>query len=172
MDAPAQTPPVTSVVAFRLNGREEHLEVPNDETLLETLRDRFALTSVRGTCGLGVCGTCTVLLDEKVASACILLTVATGGRAIVTSEGLLGPDGELAPVQQAFLEADAYQCSFCIPAMHLAVKAYLESTPAPDLEGAVAFLGGNLCRCGTYPQIKDAVRALLAGRRAGSDSRG
>lgn len=148
---------------FELNGSPVTVTVRNDEPLLETLREACGLTSVRGSCGIGMCGTCTVLLDGRVVSACILLTRQVAGRSVVTSEGLVSDAGELDAVQSAFVRAGAYQCSFCIPAMALTVRAYLDEQPDPDVEGAREYLGGNLCRCGTYPEILDAVTELVAG---------
>ncbi|MGH3665096.1 MAG: (2Fe-2S)-binding protein [Egibacteraceae bacterium] len=145
-----------------LNGEPRRVQVRADETLLRTLRDTCDVVSVRGACGIGICGTCTVLLDDKVASSCILLTRQVAGRRVETSEGLTGPNGSLDRVQDAFVRAGAYQCSFCIPAMALTVRACLEERPDADVDTVREYLGGNLCRCGTYPQVLDAVTRLLA----------
>ncbi len=162
-----------SRIGFRLNGAETALTVAHDESLVETLRDQLHLTSVRGTCGLGICGTCTVLLDGKVASSCIMLTRQVEGREVTTSEGLLDGDGELHAVQAAFVANNAYQCSFCIPAMVLTVSAYLDEHPDDgDLEGAREYLGGNLCRCGSYPEILAAIGELLDARQEGVNDGG
>lgn len=152
---------------LNLNDRDVSVEVRADETLLETLRNVFHLTSVRGTCGLGVCGTCTVLLDGRVVSACLTLTVAAAGRDIMTAEGLPAADGELSDVQRSFEACQAYQCSFCIPAMTLTVHAYLNEDPQPTTAKAREYLGGSLCRCGTYPQILEAVASTMRDRHAG-----
>lgn len=152
----------TVSIRLKLNGVETEVTVRNDEALLETLRDSLEIHSVRGTCGIGICGTCTVLLDSAAVSSCLLLARQAAGRAVVTSEGLVGTGGELDAVQEAFVRNGAYQCSFCIPGMVLAVRAYLDEHPDGDIDGAREYLGGNLCRCGTYPQILDAVAELLA----------
>lgn len=150
-------------VALTLNGSATEVTVRGDETLLETLRETLGIRSVRGACGIGICGTCTVQLDGKVVSSCLLLTRQAAGRLVITSEGLLGENGELDRVQEAFVQAGAYQCSFCIPAMVLTVHAYLDQNDgAGDLDELRHYLGGNLCRCGSYPEILDAAAELLA----------
>lgn len=165
-------PDATSKIVLNVNGETRTLRVRNDEPLVRTLRREFELTSVRGTCGIGICGTCTVLLDGRVASSCILLTVQAADRTITTSEGLLAADGGLSEVQEAFVRNGAYQCSFCIPAMALTVHAALTEGPDRDVEEVREYLGGNLCRCGTYPQILEAVRDVLgAGRAAAQEPR-
>lgn len=153
----------TASMRLKLNGVETEVTVRHDEPLLEALRDSLGIHSVRGTCGIGICGTCTVLLDGAAVSSCLLLARQVAGRAVVTSEGLVGTGGELDAVQAAFVRNGAYQCSFCIPGMVLAVRAYLDEHSDGDIEGARKYLAGNLCRCGTYPQILDAVGELLAG---------
>lgn len=150
-------------VRFTLNGAETSLPVRPDETLLETLREALDIRSVRGSCGIGMCGTCTVLLDGRVASSCLLLTRQVDGRTLVTSEGLVSDDGRLDEVQAAFVRSGAYQCAFCIPAMVLTVRAYLDEHRDGDLGQAREYLGGNLCRCGSYPQILEAVGDLIDG---------
>jgi aerobic-type carbon monoxide dehydrogenase small subunit (CoxS/CutS family) len=154
-----------TTVALDVNGRKTEVEISGAEFLLETLRD-LGLTSVRGTCGIGVCGTCTVLVDGRAISSCLALTALHEGKEIVTSEGLVAADGTLDEVQRRFVEYSAFQCSYCIPAMVLAVRAYLDATAEPTLDEAREALAGNLCRCGTYPQILDAVAALVSDRAA------
>ena len=150
-------------VVFHLNRRQRRLRVADDETLLTTLRDTFGLTSVRGTCGIGICGTCTVMVDGKVVSSCLMLTRQVRSRAVTTAEGLVD-NGQLDEVQEAFVDAGAYQCSFCIPAMTLAVRACLDEHPDATVDTVREYLAGNLCRCGTYPQILDAAARLVADR--------
>lgn len=152
-------------VRLHVNGEECTVDAAVDEVLAETLRRELGLMSVRTTCGIGICGTCTVLVDDRVASSCLLLTSSVEGRALTTSEGLLGDRDRLHPVQQAFLSHGAYQCSFCIPAMVLTVKAALDELEDPTVEDVREYLGGNLCRCGTYPQILDAAAELIKQRR-------
>jgi aerobic-type carbon monoxide dehydrogenase small subunit (CoxS/CutS family) len=153
----------TRTVALLLNGKEIELEAGGGDFLLESLRAR-GLFSVRGTCEIGVCGTCTVLVDGLAVSSCIALTALQQGRSIITSEGLIGSDGTLDEVQRQFVDKSAFQCSYCTPAMVLAVRAYLDETNEPTIEGASEALAGNLCRCGSYPQVLQAVEALIAAR--------
>ncbi len=156
--------PATTKVSFDLNGSREALDVPIGQPLLTTLREAVGIRSARGTCGVGVCGTCTVLVDGRAASACLLMTQQVEGREVVTSEGLVGEDGTLDEVQDAFLSANAFQCSFCIPAMVLTVRAHLDAHPTATAEDVRETLGGNLCRCGSYPEILAAVDELVQAR--------
>lgn len=152
-------------VVLVVNDREHVLRVPAYEPLLTTLRESVGLTSVRGTCGIGVCGTCTVLVDGRVASSCIMLTAQAQGSRITTAEGLRGPDGALSRVQAAFVRRGAYQCSFCIPAATLTVHAALDDPDVrKDRNSMREYLAGNLCRCGSYPEILAAVTDLVDGR--------
>lgn len=159
--------PATTDMRLCLNGVDTEVRVRGDEALLETLRETVGLRSVRGACGIGICGTCAVQLDGKVVSSCLLLTRQAAGRSVTTSEGLIGENGDLDEVQKAFVAKGAYQCSFCIPAMVLTVDAYLDDhtdNGDRDIEELREYLGGNLCRCGSYPEILDAAAELLAGR--------
>jgi aerobic-type carbon monoxide dehydrogenase small subunit (CoxS/CutS family) len=152
-------------LTLEVNGGEVVVEVPADEALVDTLRDRLGLRSVRPTCGLGICGTCTVQLDGAVASSCLLLTVQVEGRSIRTSEGLTKDDGGLSRVQQAFVDNGAYQCAYCIPGMVVTVEACLAESPDASMEEVREYLAGNLCRCGTYVSILEAVTELVRGDR-------
>ena len=134
-----------------LNGRATTLDARSDEMLLPVLR-RQGLLSVRETCGIGVCGACTVLLDGEPVSACLLLAAQAAGREISTVEGLKGSD----PVFRAFNDAHAFQCGWCTPGFVLTVKAM---RPGDDVREA---LGGNLCRCGCYVKIEEAVRRCVS----------
>lgn len=154
-----------SEVTLTVNGRAKTIRIRNDDPLIRTLRRDFAITSVRGACGIGVCGTCTVLVDGKVASSCIMLTRQAAGRDITTSDGLIGDAGKLSDIQEAFVRRGAYQCSFCIPAMVLAVHGALSEEPDRSPEEVREYLGGNLCRCGTYPQVLEAVADVIAQRQ-------
>jgi aerobic-type carbon monoxide dehydrogenase small subunit (CoxS/CutS family) len=140
-------------VELILNGRGATLEARTDEMLLEALR-REGLLSVRETCGIGVCGACTVLLDGEPVSGCLTLTAQAGGRELTTIEGLRGSD----PLMRAFDEAHAFQCGWCTPGFVLTAKALLNDDPAPSDEAIREALGGNLCRCGCYVKIEEAVR--------------
>jgi aerobic-type carbon monoxide dehydrogenase small subunit (CoxS/CutS family) len=139
--------------------------VRTGDTLLHTLREALGLKSVRGTCGIGICGTCTVLVDGLPISSCNTLTVMHAGARITTSEGL-ARDEDLDEVQQAFIDRGAYQCSYCIPAMVLTVRSLLDQPESLDAASIREQLAGNLCRCGTYPQIMEAVESLIADRKS------
>jgi aerobic-type carbon monoxide dehydrogenase small subunit (CoxS/CutS family) len=145
-------------VAFTVNGQAVEVEARPDEMLLGVLRRELDLTSVRQTCGVGVCGVCTALLDGEPISTCILLAPLAEGREITTVEGL----GESHLVQEAFVMAEAFQCGYCTPGMILTAKRLLEEDPHPSKEKIKTYMGGNLCRCGCYAKIEDAVH-LAAG---------
>ena len=148
---------MTREIAIRLNGREQKIQVEEAETLLEVLRDRFKLWSVRESCGVGACGTCTVLLDGRPVSSCFLLAARVAGHDIVTLEGL--SDGaELHYIQEAFVEERALQCAYCTPGFVLSVKALLTEIADPSDEEIREYLSGNLCRCAGYADILRAVR--------------
>jgi aerobic-type carbon monoxide dehydrogenase small subunit (CoxS/CutS family) len=149
-------------VRFNVNGEAVEVEARPDEMLLDVLRRDLDLKSVRQTCGIGVCGACTALLDGGPISTCILLAPLAEGRGITTVEGLGGNH----PVQQAFVEAEAFQCGYCTPGMILTAKRLLEETPEPTSEEIRAYLGGNLCRCGCYAKIEDAVNLAATANKA------
>jgi len=145
-------------VTLRVNSVEHELTGPPDRTLLEVLRDDLELGSVREGCGIGMCGTCTVLLDGRVISSCLMLAGQAEGKEITTVEGLA--DGErLHPVQQAYIDHAAFQCAYCTPGFILSTVALLKEHPNPDDDTIRGYLAGNLCRCGSYPNILRAVRA-------------
>jgi aerobic-type carbon monoxide dehydrogenase small subunit (CoxS/CutS family) len=146
-------------LSFTLNGEPTTVQAGTDEMLIDVLGG-LGCASVRETCGIGVCGACTVLLDGELASGCLLLAPLVGGREVTTVEGLDGSD----PLQLAFAEAHAFQCGYCTPGMVLASKRLLDDIPQPSEEEIRLALAGNLCRCGCYVKIVDAVR-LAAARR-------
>ena len=149
--------PIT--ISTTINGAQQGLTVRPNQTLLECLRDDLSLKgSVEG-CGVGVCGSCTVLVDGRPVSSCLMLATNVEGRNIITIEGL-SRDGELDPVQQAFLKHQAFQCGYCTPGMIMAVKGLLANHPHPTEEQARDYLSGNLCRCGTYTEVLAAVKEL------------
>jgi aerobic-type carbon monoxide dehydrogenase small subunit (CoxS/CutS family) len=142
-----------------VNGREHDVAPEPVESLADTLRDRLHLTGTKVSCGRGECGSCTVLLDGRVVYSCLTITNACAGAVITTIEGPASP-GELHPMQRAFIEHDAVQCGFCTPGQVLAAVALLSSTPVPDESDIQRAMSGNLCRCGTYPRIAQAIRAV------------
>src|SRR5258705_3352268 len=152
-------------ITLTINQQVESLAVDDADTLLEVLRDRFKFWSVRESCGVGACGTCTVLLDGKPVSSCFLLAARAAGHNIVTLEGLSDGDS-LHPIQQAWVEERALQCAYCTPGFVLSVKALLEENPNPSDEEVREYLAGNLCRCAGYADILRAVRTAQQKLRA------
>ena len=145
-----------------LNGERRGLACEPTEMLLDVL-EREGLTGARETCGIGVCGACTVLLDGEPVTGCLTFAPQVAGREVTTVEALGGSD----PVQRAFLTARAFQCGWCTPGFVLAVRALLEENPDPGDAEIAAALGGNLCRCGSYVKIADAVRIAARELREG-----
>jgi aerobic-type carbon monoxide dehydrogenase small subunit (CoxS/CutS family) len=144
---------------LRVNGRDVDV---HDDPLLPLswfLREKLRLTSVRETCAVGVCGTCTVLLDGAAVSSCLTPVLHAAGREVTTVEGV-GARDRLDPVQQAFVDHQAFQCSFCTPGFVLGVRALLEEQARPDRETVDRHLGGHLCRCGSYEFILAAIEDL------------
>jgi aerobic-type carbon monoxide dehydrogenase small subunit (CoxS/CutS family) len=145
-------------IALTINGTAQALTIDDADTLLEVLRDQRKLWSVRESCGVGACGSCTVLMDGRPVSSCLLLAARAAGRQIMTLEGL--GDGEhLHPIQSAFVEERALQCAYCTPGFVLSVKALLDEKPNPSDDEIRDYLAGNLCRCAGYAEILSAVRA-------------
>jgi aerobic-type carbon monoxide dehydrogenase small subunit (CoxS/CutS family) len=147
---------------FTLNGEAVETEARTDEMLRDVL-NRLGYVSVRETCGIGVCGACTVLLEGETVSGCLLLAPLAQCREVTTVEGLGGGH----PVQVAFAEAHAFQCGYCTPGMVLAAARLLEENPSPTEEEIRLGLAGNLCRCGSYVKIVEAVQ-LAARRKEGA----
>lgn len=150
-------------IRFTLNGKPATAEVEPHHNLVELLQGQFGLTGARESCGQGLCGCCTVLVDGQPVSGCLHLAVFVDGTEVVTIEHLGGPD-RLDPVQEAFIECGAFQCGYCTPGFVLMAKTLLERHPDPDDEQIKDFLTGNLCRCAAYPEIISAVR--LAARKS------
>ena len=146
-------------ITTKINGREQTVEVYPNQTLLEFLRDELKLKGAVEGCSVGVCGSCTVLIDGKPISSCLTLASNIEGKEITTIEGL-SQNGDLDPVQQAFLKHQAFQCGFCTTGMIMAVKGLLNVHPHPTEQQARDYLSGNLCRCGTYKEVLAAVADL------------
>ena len=142
-----------------VNGREIETSVKANQTLLEWLRDDLRLRGSREGCGVGVCGSCTVLVDGRPVSSCLMLATNAEEKEIQTIEGLAKGD-ELDPVQQAFLDQQAFQCGYCTSGMIMATKALLSSNPTPTEEEVRDYLSGNICRCGTYQEVMAAIKTL------------
>jgi len=148
-------------VPFEVNGDAVIVHVPPHRTLLDTLRETLGLTGAKRVCDEGTCGACTVLIDGRPAYACMTLAVACAGQAIETG---LSKDGALHPVQQAFIDHDAYQCGFCTPGQIMSCVGLLRQNAVPTGEDVLRAVSGNLCRCGAYPNIVAA--ALAAARKS------
>ncbi|MCX8116580.1 MAG: (2Fe-2S)-binding protein [Desulfobacterota bacterium] len=146
-------------ITLTVNGVKRELLVAPHELLLNVLRERLGLTGAKYGCGIGECGSCTVLLDGEPILSCLTLAVAVDGGEVVTIEGLAGSDGRLHPIQETFLEHGAVQCGFCTPGMILMAKNLLDQNPHPSEEEIRHHLRGNLCRCTGYTQIVQAIKA-------------
>ena len=147
------------IISTTINGSPQDLTIRPNQTLLECLRDDLSLKgSVEG-CGVGVCGSCTVLVDGRPVSSCLMLATNAAGKEVTTIEGL-SQSGELDPVQKAFLKHQAFQCGYCTPGMIMAVKGLLANHPHPTEAQTRDYLSGNLCRCGTYAEVLAAVKEL------------
>jgi carbon-monoxide dehydrogenase small subunit len=152
-------------LSLTVNGTEQEFCVDPGETLLEVLRERMALHGARESCGQGVCGTCTVLVDGRAVATCVRLAVLSDGATVETVEGL--EDGGLHPLQEAFVEHFAFQCGFCTPGMIMTAKELLDRNPEPSRDEIREQLAGNICRCGAYGEIVDAVEAAAQRLRQG-----
>jgi aerobic-type carbon monoxide dehydrogenase small subunit (CoxS/CutS family) len=142
---------------LNLNGTQIKVSAPAEETLLSILRNRLDLTGTKYGCGEGQCGACTVLLDGRATRSCMTPVSAAASAKIITIEGL-ERDGKLSRVQQAFLDEGAFQCGYCTSGMILSATALLHEKPNPTEEQIINAMNGNICRCGTYPRILDAVK--------------
>jgi xanthine dehydrogenase YagT iron-sulfur-binding subunit len=151
-------PPVAPVpIKLQVNGKEHALEVEPRVTLLDALREQLGLTGSKKGCDQGTCGACTVWLDGRRVLACLALAVTCEGHQVTTIEGL-APDGELHPVQAAFIDRDAFQCGYCTPGQIMSAVALLEEGHAGDDAEIAEWMSGNICRCAAYPNIRAAIR--------------
>ena len=158
-------------MAFTLlvNGVDQHAEVEPDKPLLYVLRDDLGLTGTKYGCGEGQCGACTVLVDGSAERSCRVPVSAAAGKKITTIEGL--SHGErLHPVQQAFLDVEAFQCGYCTPGMIISATALLKQTPNPSPEQIISHMEGNICRCGAYARIIEAVQRAASSLRSSQNA--
>lgn len=145
-------------ISFTVNGEKESREAVVGQTLLKFIRDELHLTGAKEGCEIGECGACTVLLDGKPVNSCLVLAVELDGKELVTIEAL-SKNGELDKLQQAFIDHAALQCGYCTPGMIMAAKALLKRKADPTDEDINEALSGNLCRCGAYQEIREAIKA-------------
>jgi len=152
---------VRRTIQFRLNGAAVEAQVAPHETLVEVLQEEFGLYGARESCGQGLCGCCTVLVDGRAVSGCLQLAVLVHEKEVLTVEGGKSLDA----VQEAFIEAGALQCGFCTPGLVLMTRQLLDENPDPGEDEIRHYLSGNLCRCGAYPEIMEAVKLAAQKRR-------
>jgi xanthine dehydrogenase YagT iron-sulfur-binding subunit len=169
-DRDAALGPGAVPVTLDINGRTHRLTIEPRVVLVDALRERLGLTGTKVVCGRGACGACTVLVDGQAVCSCLTLAAEVQGKKITTIEGLAA-DGRLAPIQQAFVAADALQCGFCTSGMVMSCKSLLDRKPKPTREEIRHAVAGNLCRCGTYPHVFEAVERAAGIRTAESNRR-
>jgi aerobic-type carbon monoxide dehydrogenase small subunit (CoxS/CutS family) len=147
----------TKLIQFTLNGTNVAFEVPSNINVIELL-NQLQLKGARESCGQGLCGACTVLVDNLAISGCLMPALLLDGKSVETVEGLHLPDQALHPIQEAFIDQAAFQCGFCTPGFIMMTKHLLDINPNPSEDEIRNFFAGNLCRCGTYPEIIKAVQ--------------
>jgi isoquinoline 1-oxidoreductase subunit alpha len=145
-----------AIYTLRINGQTHEVEGEPNDSLLSVLRYELDLTGSKFGCGEGACGACTVLVDNQATRSCVTRLAAAAGKTILTIEGLSG--NQLHPVQQAFLDAEAFQCGYCTPGMVMATVSLLRTNPSPSEADIARIMDRNVCRCGTYPRIVRAVK--------------
>lgn len=153
-------------VSLRVNGADHELEIPARRLLVDCLRFDLGLTGTKEGCSVGVCGACTVLVDGELNASCITLAAAVDGSEITTIEGI-AQDGELHPVQQAFIDNGGFQCGICTPGQIVAAKTLLDNNPDPSEDEVKAWMMGNLCRCTGYYGILNSVLAAARDMKGG-----
>jgi aerobic-type carbon monoxide dehydrogenase small subunit (CoxS/CutS family) len=151
------TPTNVLTMLLNINGVQHTVEVDPDVELLSVLRNNLDLTGSKYGCGEGVCGACTVLINGTPTRSCITSAGSVVGKEIITIEGL-EKDGKLHPVQEVFLKSDPFQCSYCASGMIMSAVSLLKNNPAPSEDAIVKAMNGNICRCGTYPQIAHSIK--------------
>jgi aerobic carbon-monoxide dehydrogenase small subunit len=150
-------------ITLNVNGQEHDVEIEPNRLLLQVLRDDIGLTGTKEGCSIGVCGACSVIVDGRLVSSCLTLAIACQEKEIATIEGL-AKDGDLHPLQQAFIEYGGFQCGICTPGQIMAAKALLDETPNPSEEEIKEWMSGNLCRCTGYYKILESILAVIQGK--------
>ena len=164
-EKPTPNVELSGMVRLVINGRRQEVSVEPRNTLLHVLRDKLGMTGTKVGCERGECGACTVLIEGIARYSCLTLALEVDGKEITTIEGLLRGDS-VGPVQQAFIECDAFQCGYCTPGQIMAAEALLRKTPNPSIEEIDEEMSGNLCRCGAYQHIFRAVHRAAELRKA------
>ena len=147
-------------ITLTVNGKEQELEIEPNRLLLHVLREEIGLTGTKEGCSIGVCGACSVIVDGRLVSSCLTLAAGCEGRDIETIEGL-AKDGNLHPLQQAFIEYSGFQCGICTPGQIMAAKALLDENPKPTADEVKEWMSGNLCRCTGYYKILESVMVVV-----------
>jgi len=148
-------------ITLLINGNERKIDAAPEESLLSVLRNKLGLTGTKYGCGEGQCGACTVLVDGRAVRSCLMPAATAANKKVLTIESL-NQNGNLHPVQQAFLDEEAFQCGYCTPGMIMSAHALLSANPNPTDEQIVQQMNGNVCRCGTYPRIVAAIHRASA----------
>jgi len=163
----AKDPRDPANLALTVNGRKHQLALDARTTLLDALRERLGLTGAKKGCDHGQCGACTLLIDGRRVLSCLTLALVAEGRAVTTIEGLAKPDGTLHPMQQAFIDQDAFQCGYCTPGQILSAVSCVEEGHAANDAEIREYMSGNLCRCAAYPNIVAAIKQAKHSMREG-----
>ena len=157
-------------IRLTVNGESYTVAVEPYESLLDVLRDKLSLTGTKKGCNRGDCGACTIIMDGKTVNSCLVLAVEADDKEVLTIEGLVN-NGQLHPIQEAFVQYGAVQCGYCTPGMIMSAKALLDENPNPTEEEVKRAIGGNLCRCTGYVKIVDAVKKAAEVIQAGGNLR-
>jgi aerobic-type carbon monoxide dehydrogenase small subunit (CoxS/CutS family) len=158
--------PMKETITFQLNGEKKQILVEPDETLLWVIRNHFKLTGTKFGCGTGFCGSCTILVDDKPLRSCMMTIGDVAGKSVLTIEGLV-KNGNLHPVQKAFIEHDALQCGYCTPGMIMNATGLLIANPSPTDQEIKDGMEDNLCRCGAHMRIVEAVKTAAREMKGG-----
>ena len=161
---------MTQVISIKVNGVDRKVTIKDNELLLDVIRDKIGVKSVKAGCWRGECGLCTVLLDGKPVKSCLVLAVEADSREVKTAEGL-APEGQLSPLQKIFVEKAAMQCGFCTPSFVLTAHYLLSVNPNPTESEIIDYLSGHICRCGTYKQIIEAILECAKQNNQGKQAR-